>query len=323
MSVYIIILNWNRAALTIDCVRSLSALAYPDYRVLVLDNGSQDGSVEKVRAEFGDWLDIIPNETNLGFAGGNNIGIAYALDRGAHYVLLLNNDTVLLPGALETLATFMDNHPRVGACGPLLVYPDGSPQASYGHFPSLWTAAMTSPLDRLLPAPLGNHRLAVVPRQEESAHPVEYVRGACMLVRRETIEDVGLLDDRFFLYCEETDWCYRMKQKGWTRYYVPAAKIVHLGSQGLGKNAGRLHYEEYKSLRKYVAKYHAAWYGHLFGLVLTAALAANGCAFGILSLFTRDSARAKSVAQDQLLQARTVVSVWFGSPWRQADSVRT
>lgn len=304
----IIIVSWNAWELLDQCLHSIyQQLRAVHFEILYVDNASEDNSVEQVQARY-PFVKVFCNDQNLGFAKANNIALRAFSGR---YALLLNNDTILLPGAIETLIAYMDENPQVGACGPLLVYADETPQVSYGYFPSLWTAAMASPLDRLFPPPLGNHRLGIVPRLDENPHSVDYIRGACLFVRREVVEQVGLMDERFFLYCEETDWCYRIRQKGWEIHYVPTSRIVHIGSQGLIRTPFRMHYELYHSLRKFVRKYHPGWYVTLLGLVLVTALTANSLAFFLLGLFRKDYTTSRAKAQDLALQASVVVKVWL------------
>ena len=209
-------------------------------------------------------LILVRTGANLGFAGGNNVGIRYALKRGADYVLLLNNDAVLKSrNSLAQLVGFLDANPRAGACGGRLLYPDGSPQSCYGNFPSLpRTLAFLFPAYKLLPAALLRkvRRANVVPDGSISLPlAVDYPSGACFLVRSRTVAEVGLLDERFFMYAEETDWCLRMKRHGWGRYYVPAAEIVHkvAGSFAGADAAPNRYFTE--SLFKYYRKNFSPW----------------------------------------------------------------
>ncbi len=177
-------------------------------------------------------LIIIRTGENLGFAGGNNVGLRYSQQRKADYILLLNNDAVLRSRhTLTTMIEFMETDQDAGACGGRLFYPDGSPQISYGNFPSLpRTLAFLFPAYKLLPKGLFSNvkRANVVPDEAiRDPLPVDYPSGACFLVRNETINDVGLLDEQFFMYTEETDWCLRMMKRGWGRYYLPTAEVVH------------------------------------------------------------------------------------------------
>lgn len=212
--VYIVVVNWNQPQLTTDCLRSLRTLVYPNYRVLVVDNGSQDDSAEKLRAEFGDWIDVIANETNLGFAGGNNAGIRYALQQAADYVLLLNNDTLVHDlNLLSTLVTVFCDNDRIGLACPTIWYADRSEQPWYaGARFSMWRGG-GSHLQR---PPTGNQ-----------AVDTGYATGCCVMASRCFIEEVGLLDEAFFLYQEDVDWSIRAKRAEFRVVHVPDAHLVH------------------------------------------------------------------------------------------------
>ncbi|MBM4309106.1 MAG: glycosyltransferase family 2 protein, partial [Deltaproteobacteria bacterium] len=187
--------------------------------VFVVDNGSMDGSVEAVRVGFPEAI-VIQNSTNLGFAQANNQALRLAKGK---YILLLNPDTQVKEGAIETLKVFMDNHPKAGAVGAQLLNSDGSKQNSIANFPSLATELLNKSLLRwLFP-----DRFPGKERDYNEPIEVESVIGACMMVRREAIEQVGLLDEDYFLFLEETDWCYRMKKAGWKVYHVPQADVYH------------------------------------------------------------------------------------------------
>lgn len=209
-------------------------------------------------------LIIIRTGQNLGFAGGNNVGLRYARQRGAEYVLLLNNDAWLRScHAITTMVGFMTAHPQVGACGGRLFYPDGSAQISYGNFPSLTRAlAFLFPVYKLLPRGMFRNikRANVVPDESiREPLPVDYPSGACLLVRNETINDVGLLDERFFMYAEETDWCLRMQKRGWQRFYIPQAEIVHKFAGSFNRSAVRMNRYFLDSLFKYYRKNFTPW----------------------------------------------------------------
>lgn len=177
-------------------------------------------------------LVMIQTGANLGFAGGNNVGIRYACTRDAEYILLLNNDAYFRsPETLSTMIEFMERTPRAAACGGRLFYPDGSPQQSYGNFPAvLRILAYLFPWYRLLPQRWLKRakRSNVIPDgTDQKPLRIDWPSGACLLVRAKALEDVGLLDEQYFLYVEETDWCFRMHGKGWDRYYLPQAEVIH------------------------------------------------------------------------------------------------
>lgn len=218
----VVIVTWNSGDLLRRCVESLRGF----YRTLsveliVVDNASSDGS-----ASFPLWnrdsTRLVVNPENGGFARACNQGIRASTGR---YILLLNPDTEVLPGALEALVAFMDTHPEAGAAGPGLVNPDGSLQPSGGRFPSLRRLLAIHPvIGRFLPAPEDPLRR----RDFSEVSEVDEVSGACMIVRRAAVHEVGLRDEVFFLYFEDVDWCLRLKRAGWRIYYLPQARVKHL-----------------------------------------------------------------------------------------------
>jgi GT2 family glycosyltransferase len=224
--VSVVIVSWNTRALTTACLASLPAGAGPvTWDAWIVDNASSDDSVAAIRAAF-PGVQVIANATNVGFAAANNQGIRACAGR---YVLLLNSDTVAAPGSLAALVAFADGHPRAGVVGPRLENPDGSFQTGPMPFPSLWTELLSvTGLGRRLICPGYPSR-----RESDSrtAQRTDYVVGACMLARREAIDQVGALDEGYFMYAEEPDWCWRMCQAGWETWFTPAAVITHFGGQ--------------------------------------------------------------------------------------------
>jgi N-acetylglucosaminyl-diphospho-decaprenol L-rhamnosyltransferase len=218
--VSIVIVNWNGGELLARCLDSLRPRGELAAEVIVIDNASSDGS-----AALGTWpggeIQLILNGENVGFARACNQGIRRG---GGRYVLLLNPDARLVAGALEALVAFMDAHPEAGAAGPTLLNPDGSLQPSGGQLPGLRRLLAIHPLlVRALRVP--DDRL----RRRDFGHvaAVEEASGACLIVRRAAVDAVGLLDERFFLYYEDVDWCRRLGEHGWKIYYVPQARVVH------------------------------------------------------------------------------------------------
>jgi N-acetylglucosaminyl-diphospho-decaprenol L-rhamnosyltransferase len=220
----VIILSWNTCALLEKCLDALIKLGngLPS-EIMVVDNGSTDGSQEMVREKF-PKVCLYQSEENLGFARGNNRGID--LTNGA-YVLLLNSDAFLTEGALASLLRVVEQHPRAGIVGAQLINPDGSFQASHSHFPGLWQEFLIlSGLGRLF---FGRFYPSRGPEVKKGPKIVDYVEGACLLVRREAIESVGKIDPDFFMYSEEVAWCLDMRKAGWEVWYQPEARIIHVG----------------------------------------------------------------------------------------------
>jgi GT2 family glycosyltransferase len=205
----------------------------------VVDNGSWDGSVHEMKKTF-PFVHLVENEKNLGFAKAVNQGLQKAAGR---YILLLNPDTQIKGGAIERLASFMDSHPGTGVAGAQLLNSDGSKQNSIANFPSLATELLNKSFLRWLfpkryPGKGKNYSKPV---------EVDSVIGACMMVRREALDQVGTLDENYFLFLEETDWCYRMKRAGWKIYHVPQAEVYHLQGKSAEVERKRARVEYYRS----------------------------------------------------------------------------
>jgi GT2 family glycosyltransferase len=203
------------------------------------EQGGVTAQEEELAALNGQGLVLITSGANLGFAGGNNIGIRYACAAGADYIMLLNNDAMFRAAdTLAVMAGFMEKTHHAGACGAMMFFPDGTPQQTYGNFPGvLRTLSYLFPLFKLLPRQwLKGRRSCVVPQQGlVKPFKIDWPSGASLMVRSAVIGDVGLMDEDYFLYMEETDWCFRMRAKGWQRYLVPTAEVIHAFGGSVGK----------------------------------------------------------------------------------------
>jgi len=237
----VVIVNYRTPDLTIDCLRSLvsEVRSLPGTRVVVSDNDSGDGSVEKIGTAietegWGDWVSLMPLERNGGFAFGNNAVIRPILQstNPPPYILLLNPDTIVHPGALQALIDFMDEHPKVGIAGSRLEEPDGTPQCSAFRFHTVFSE-LDSGLNLGIVSKLLS-RWVVWPPIPEEACQTDWVAGASMIVRREVFEGVGLMDEEYFMYYEEMDFCLQAKKAGWSCWYVPKSRVVHLVGQSSG-----------------------------------------------------------------------------------------
>jgi len=238
----IVIVNWNTCDLLAQCLQSIHDTASDlDPEIVVVDNGSTDGSVRMIRERF-PRTHVIVNAENMGFVRANNQAIARCQGR---YVLLLNSDTKVLPGALDEMVRFMDAHPDAGVAGARLLNPAGTFQASHSPFPTLWREfLMLSGLGRRFVRP---RYPSYGPEVEKGVQQVDYVEGACLLVRREAVDKVAGLDEGIFMYAEEVDWCYRFAQAGWEVWYLPHVTIVHYGGQSSKQCQGRMEAELYRS----------------------------------------------------------------------------
>lgn len=279
ITLLVVVLNYRTAALTIDCLRSLvdEIAALPGSRVVVTDNASGDDSVEKIASAIStnhwhEWVELMPLEQNGGFAFGNNAAIRPVLASAVScpYILLLNPDTVVRPGALQALLTFMHDHPDAGIAGSRLEDLDGTPQHSAFRFPSV-----ISELDFGLRLGLASKllsRWSGLPPIADYSHQAHWVAGASMMIRREVFEAIGLLDESYFMYFEEVDFCLRANRAGWSCWYVPQSHVVHFVGQSSGvtdskRPAKRLPTYWFDSRRRYFLKNH----GWLFTVLADAA----------------------------------------------------
>lgn len=251
MDISFVIVNWNTKALLRDCLRSIYfTVKEVSYEIIVVDNASKDGSVSMLRGEF-PGVQVLENSENKGFAAANNQAMKIMKGR---YALLLNSDTVLTAGAVYELYRFMEGHTDTAmVCGQLL-NADGSKQNSIAGFPTLLTLVFNLPLlEVLFPVRYPSKRY-------DYRNPVEIDSGigACLMVRKEAIDEVGMLDERYFFFFEETDWALQMKTAGWKIYHVPRAKIYHLQGQSIGGNANAritFYRSRYQFFRKWKNRY--------------------------------------------------------------------
>ncbi len=228
--------------------------------IIVVDNASADGSVEMVRAEF-PRVRLIANVDNRGFPAANNQGIALARGR---YVLLLNPDTEVVGNALAAMVTYADAHPDVGVVGPQLLNPDGSVQSSRRRFPTLATAFLESTWLQPYAPRRVLERYYILDRSDDETQDVDWVKGAALMARGEAIQQVGLMDEDFFMYSEELDWCRRFREAGWRIVYLPSAQIVHYEGKSSEQVVPARHIHFQTSKVRYFRKHH--------GLVMAEAL---------------------------------------------------
>lgn len=237
----VVVVSWNTRELLARCLRSIHE--HPPQRsheIWVVDNGSTDGSATLVRERF-PRVRLIQNDENVGFAAANNQAIRQA---EGEYVVLLNSDAEVRSGALQSLLEFMASHPRAGAAGARLLHPDGSLQPSC--HPMLtpgreaWRLLF---LDRIW----RRASYAMYRWDPDTPRPVDVIKGACLLLRREALTKVGLLDEAYFMYAEEVDLCWRLAHAGWQRWWVPRAEVVHHEAQSTRQVAEPMYVQLYRS----------------------------------------------------------------------------
>ncbi|MCS7251714.1 MAG: glycosyltransferase family 2 protein [Anaerolineae bacterium] len=249
----VIIVSWNVWEWLASCLASLEgALGALKGEIILIDNASIDGTPKRVREAFPE-VRLLINPVNQGFSAANNQGMAIAQGR---YFFLLNPDTWVLDRAIELLVAFADGHPEAGAVGPQLLNPDGTVQSSRRRFPTFWTALFESTWWQPY-APHGIlQRYYMLDRSDDETQEVDWVVGAAMLVRREAVEQVGPMDEGFFMYAEEMDWCRRMRAAGWKVFYHPQAKVIHYGGRSSDQVPAVQHLAFQQSKIRYFRKHH-------------------------------------------------------------------
>jgi len=242
-SVAIIVLTWNQRDMTLDCLASLRELHYPSVETIVVDNASSDGTADAVREAYPEVV-VIENPDNLGFVGGNNAGLRYAMETDAEYIMLLNNDTVLDPDMVTELITVMEADTSVGITGPKMLY--------FDQPDTIWCAG-----NRINWKTGDSQRLqAEQPDSTLDLDPIEvdFITGCAICLRREVIDRIGMLDTRFFIYYEETDWCIQAHRHGWKILYVPRARLWHKVSAAMGATSPATDYYMTRNALLFLAK---------------------------------------------------------------------
>lgn len=297
----IAIVSFNTRELLRDCLDSLGKCSL-SLQIVVVDNQSADGSAVMLGQHF-PHVELIEPGRNLGFAGGTNLAICHLLGQGAgvggqgsedrgsdtipcgspmpgdthtgcDYILLLNSDTVVHSGAIEALVDFLDAHPRVGMVGPRLLNTDGSLQTAAFRFPTLsMTALDLFPPGEVLPGRLYSswwHGRYIQEEQGNEPFPIDHPLGACILVRRRMIEEIGLLDEGYFMYAEEVDWCLRARRAGWAIWQLPEAWVTHVGGASTSQFRARMHVALYQSRLRFFQKHYGLWGIRMHRLVIAA-----------------------------------------------------
>jgi hypothetical protein len=282
-TLHIVIVNYRTGNLLVDCLASLEheVPAVPGLRVTVVDNASGDASCEVIAAAiaqrgWADWAELVASPVNGGFAHGNNLAIRPAMrdPNPPDAFWLLNPDTRVRPGAVAAILAFLRDHPAAGIAGTALIEGNGTPWPYAFRFPTILSeierGARCGPLTRLLAD------RTVLREMSQQDAPVDWVSGASMVVRRDVFDSIGLMDDHYFLYFEETDFCLRARRAGWSCWYVPTAEVVHLAGQSTGLTesrpaTGRVPRYWFESRRRYFVRNHGRGYAILADIGWTAA----------------------------------------------------
>lgn len=288
-----IIVSYNTRDLTLRCLADLYAdLGDTSAEVFLVDNGSADGSVAAVRGACPEVI-VIEVGHNAGFAAANNLAMTRAT---GEFVLLLNTDAFVKLGAIRVMMGYLREHPRTAVVGPRLLNADGSLQPSCYKFPNPARALCEH---TLLTAAFPNHRLLGDYRTwpHDVEREVEFVIGACMMVRRSAIDEVGMFDENFFMYSEETDWCRRFRNAGWAVAFVPGAEVVHLNG-GSGKQQGERVFNEFgRGAERYIRKHHG-WVGlQTFRVCMIGGASIRIALFGVKAMLPGSRTRARGLVR--------------------------
>ncbi len=304
MDVTIVIVNWNTKNLLYNCLESVYRTVRDlSFEIVVVDNASHDGSVAMIAKEFPD-VGIIENSENRGFGTANNQ--AFAVMKG-RYTLLLNTDTVLTENAVHELFNFMETHKEAAMAGGQLLNGDGSRQNSIANVPTIFTLLMNiSILEYLFPKKYPSKRYV-----HKNPIEVESIIGACMLVRKEAMDKVGIFDERYFFFFEETDWAYQMRAAGWKVYHVPSATIYHLQGKSIGKNI-RSRIEFYRSRYTFFSKWRGRPYNVMVSIVVLARLFINWFVTSLACILTAGMSR--DIRNKWIVYSRLIVWHIKGRP---------
>lgn len=265
MKISVIIVSWNVKAFLLECIRSilLQRLTVP-VEIIVVDNGSSDGSPEAVKKSFPN-VQLICNKENYGFAKANNIGIKTSQ---GDYLFLINSDVIVHEGCFDKMISYMTTHPEIGILSPKIVDSKGQVQRSCMGYPSLWnTFSRAMALDSLFPKSklFGSQLLTYWGHNE--IRSVEVINGCFWMLRRSAIEHVGLLDENFFIYGEDIDWCRRFYERGWKLVFFPDAKVTHYGGASSANAPARFYLEQQRAKYQYWTKHHSRLASTVFLLI--------------------------------------------------------
>ena len=256
----IVIANWNTKDLLLSCLSSVQAACESSNKIVVVDNASTDGSVEAVARMFPD-VEVISNQDNLGFSRANNLALGRFRDH-SRYFLLLNPDTLVAPDTFKNVISFMDQHPEAGIAGCKVVTPQGTLDwaCKRGFLTPSLLFYKALGLDKRFPKSRRFGRYHLTYLDENQIHEVDSVVGAFMMIRGECLRSVGLLDDSYFMYGEDIDFCFKTKQNGWKIFYVPTTTIIHFKGQSTQKRSYRMIYHWYAAIGKFYRRRIASRY---------------------------------------------------------------
>ncbi len=283
--VFILILHWEKYEITKSCLESFRKLDYPDYQIVVLDNASTNDSIQKLKKEFPEAIFIF-NKENKGYGAGMNPGIKYALNNRADYIFLLNNDVIVSqPDFLKKLINFMGSNEKVGITGPKLLFLDGSYQKSYNYFflaialELYWPAKFTKILKKL----------HLIQPKDNMVHKVAWLNAVALLFKRKVFEDIGLMDERFFLGAEDIDLSLRAKRKGWETFYCPFSELIHISF--ISHEKPLVAYDKFyiESTIRFLYKYYMKPLAYLLQFLMAGGFFIRGIEWSIESIFDKSN----------------------------------
>lgn len=261
----VIIVTWNNEDIIEECLNALSSISQR-MEVIVVDNNSSDQTVEIIENDF-PGVRLIRNDANVGFARANNL--AFKVSSG-EFILLLNSDAFVVSGSIDALLEFMMENSSVGIAGPQLIFPNGSLQRSFGHFPGI-ARQILSLISLVSSAELVRKRVGM--KFPDVACVVDYIEAACMLVRRKVIDEIGFFDEDYFFYGEDADFCFRAKKAGCEVYFVPHAKVVHLrGASSTKREGSKYLIPLTRAQQRFVQKHHELPYVWIWNVVTISSL---------------------------------------------------
>lgn len=301
----VIIVSWNTKHLLLDCLRSLQIhLQHINYEILVVDNASTDGSANAVASDY-PTIRVIRNDVNLGFGTANNQAIRQAAGR---YLLLLNPDTRIIDDTLSQMVEFLDHHPEVGATGCRILDGDGRLDPRCGRRePTLLTEFFheTGLEHKFSHSPFFGQYL-MTDWDHHSNREVEVLSGACFMVRRSAVDEVGLLDEAFFMYGEDIDWCTRLLAAGWRVYFYAQGAIVHLGDASANQVRQEMNLEKLRSRYYYFEKHRGALYAYAYRLLLVVS-SLSKCTLYVFRILNASDSRTRQRHQAKIDHHRKVL----------------
>ncbi len=303
----IVIVNYNTRSLILQCLNSIVAQDDAEHEIIVVDNNSEDGSPRAIRDNFPRAV-VIENNHNLGYAKAVNRGIERS---HGEFVLILNSDIDLRPGALKKSLEFMRKHPDAGIMGCKLLNADGTLQPSCEGFPTLWNIFGESFfLDRIVLTSRIFGGLHMTNFPYDRITKVDRVMGAFLMVRRKALQDIGLMDEQFFFYSEEVDWCYRSWQKGWPVYFFPGAEVIHYGGGSADPVSPALFVERHKNRFLFYKKNHG-----IFSSLVVRVIAGAGIVLRLVLWSTIAAYAYLRKGPDAAISMRKVVAYWATTKW--------